>query len=172
MPKLTQQEYNESAKARLKAKVTIADAPNPVLATPCWNHGGAPKSPSDHSSFYYSYGGVTKHYAHQASYIIHKGEIPEGLHVRHKCDNPACVNPDHLDLGTHQDNMADKALRGSTRAKSGIKGVYPNANGWRAKVTLRGETYTFFNKCKDTVIAWVEEKRSELHGAGPAGLAY
>ncbi|MEG0161973.1 MAG: hypothetical protein RR714_06690 [Aurantimicrobium sp.] len=61
--------------------------------------------------------------------------------------------------------MADKALRGSTRAKSGIKGVYPNANGWRAKVTLRGETYTFFNKCKETVIAWVTELRQRLHGA-------
>ena len=50
--------------------------------------------------------------AHRAAWILFRGEIPSGLRVLHKCDTPACINPDHLFLGTDQDNADDKRAKG------------------------------------------------------------
>lgn len=44
------------------------------------------------------------------------GEIPKGMVVRHKCDNPACINPEHLTIGTKKDNTMDMVMRGRTRS--------------------------------------------------------
>jgi hypothetical protein len=56
--------------------------------------------------------------AHRVSYIINVGEIPDGLCVLHKCDTPACVNPEHLFLGTKKDNAHDAMAKGRN-----VKGV-------------------------------------------------
>jgi hypothetical protein len=60
---------------------------------------------------------------HRIFYEKYKGPIPQGLHVLHTCDTRACINPDHLFLGTQNDNMHDMAQKG--RSTYGEK--HPNA---------------------------------------------
>jgi hypothetical protein len=53
--------------------------------------------------------------AHRYSYELHKGPIQEGMEVMHTCDNPACINPNHLEMGTHTQNMRGAAERNRLR---------------------------------------------------------
>lgn len=55
------------------------------------------------------------HYSHRVSYRFFVGEIPPSMNVLHRCDNPSCVNPEHLFLGTQKDNVADMIKKGRNK---------------------------------------------------------
>lgn len=87
-------------KARLLNKCRMSD-------TGCWLWTG-PKGSGGYGAF--TIRNVDQR-AHRASYVLFKGPIPKGLHVLHRCDTPACVNPAHLRVGTVKENMAEREAR-------------------------------------------------------------
>ena len=60
--------------------------------------------------------------AHRVAYEILVGPVPEAKFVLHRCDNPSCLNPDHLFIGTHQDNMADMRMKGRGASERRLRG--------------------------------------------------
>lgn len=60
--------------------------------------------------------------AHQYSYMVFVGPIPNGICVCHRCDNPRCVNPDHLFLGTKKDNADDRDRKGRLKRAPVLRG--------------------------------------------------
>ncbi len=98
-------------KERLMAKIKIAK-------NGCWNWTGWMS--------HLGYGRIGEGgekgkllFVHRASWMVFRGKIPNGLCVCHKCDNPPCVNPAHLFLGTQLDNMRDRDKKGRRKPARG-----------------------------------------------------
>ena len=101
----------EKSKERFWKKVAITANPNK-----CWEWKGAYRPRTGYGSITVNKKSIS---THRYSYSINKGEIPKGLCVLHSCDNPICVNPNHLTVGTHAENSSDMVRKG--RQAKGIR---------------------------------------------------
>jgi hypothetical protein len=81
----------------------------------CWRWSAA-KLPTGYGIFRLN---GRNHYAHRLAYELWVGEISKGMFVCHRCDNPSCVRPDHLFLGTNRDNIADRTAKGRSHRPIG-----------------------------------------------------
>lgn len=93
---------------------------------------------------------------HRAMYRIYKGDIPEGCHICHVCDNPSCVNPDHLFAGTQKDNIKD--MYDKNRFSQGKTHSERIKSGWTEEVRKKQSEFMF----KRTAI----EKKAKITIAG------
>lgn len=98
---LTESKMSMTSIERLERRLKPNDESN------CWEFQGAKTNDG--------YGQIKidgiNHRAHRLAYSLYVGEIPEGMLVCHRCDNPPCCNPDHLFLGSDADNTSDKVAK-------------------------------------------------------------
>lgn len=107
--------------------------------------------------------------AHAVSYALTAGPVPPGMVVCHRCDNPPCVNPDHLFLGTHRDNMHDMSAKGravhsrgeqqhnARLSEADVREIksFPERRGLRAELARRyGVSHTTITKIRSG-LKWV-----------------
>lgn len=90
----------------------------PVPMSGCWLWC-AKCSPKGYGQLLYK---GTNWQAHRAAWSVWRGDIPGKMQVLHKCDVPSCINPDHLFLGTNDDNVADRVAKGRSSRQGGAKG--------------------------------------------------
>lgn len=108
--------------------------------------------------------------AHRVMFECAKGPIPVGLLVRHTCDNPACINPAHLCLGTNADNSADMVQRGRQAKgdRSAMRRVEVRA---RMSTLMAGENSSFARLSWDKVSMIRKDRRSHSEIAKDYGVS-
>lgn len=103
--------------------------------------------------------------AHRYAWEREHGPIPEGMQVDHICHNTLCVNVEHLRLATPPQNARHRSGSNETNSSSGVRNVYPNANGWMVRITKNGVKH-YFGTHADIRLAEriANQKRKELFG--------
>lgn len=124
----------------------------------CWNWIGG-KFSSGYGAF--SIGGKNK-LAHRISYLMNTGTITNNMSVCHSCDNPSCVNPEHLWLGTAMDNVQDKIKKGRSNPPAGER-------QWLSKLT--GVKIIEIRK-KYQSGKFTQKILGDIYGVGQSNISY
>ena len=106
---MSDEQYLDTVRTRLEENSI------PVTETGCWIWEASLHN-TGYGKMRYRGKKVT---AHRISYMVYKGEIPKDMFVLHSCDVRECINPNHLRLGDHIDNMSDMSSRNRTRNQTG-----------------------------------------------------
>lgn len=151
MEELHDTEELARTRVRFFAKTKLADAPRPGMGTPCleWTAG---RSRDGYGKFAPAHKSVR---AHRVAWELAHGPIPACLHVLHRCDNPLCVDVEHLFLGTNEDNIRDRDAKG--------RHVAPRGEAHRARmreVAARGERHCCA-KLNDASVRSIRQLRDE-----------
>ena len=109
--------HNKSIRSRFEEKVIKPEAQ--YALTECWIWNAGKRGNNGYGGFRVDRDHIRL--AHNVSYELYVEQIPQGEKVLHICDNPLCVNPNHLFLGTQQDNVKDRDMKGRQRNKSSVK---------------------------------------------------
>lgn len=132
---------------------TNKDGPIHPVCGQCWVWMGKPSVRG--------YGRIGVNYqrldVHRYSYELNIGPLPDGMCVLHKCDNPMCVNPDHLFAGTRTENMEDKVAKGRQTRGEGYS---------RAKLTDEAVRYIRANYVMYSKVRTNAKELARMFGVG------
>jgi HNH endonuclease/Homeodomain-like domain len=123
-----------------------------VTESGCWEWGG-PRNEAGYGIFTAAALGFRGAMAHRVMYERHVGPIPDGLLVRHRCDNPPCVNPDHLIPGTNLDNSRDMVERRRQRTRN--EDLVERARDLVSEGMSRAEISELLGVSERTLSRWV-----------------
>ena len=109
--------HGKSIRSRFEEKIIKPEKTH--ATTDCWIWNAGLRGNNGYGGFRVN--ATSIRLAHNVSYELYVGDIPKGMKVLHKCDNPLCVNPSHLFLGTQQDNIKDRDIKGRQRNRYSVK---------------------------------------------------
>ena len=109
--------HNKSIKSRFEEKILKPE--ENFSKSDCWVWCAGKRGNNGYGGFRVNKDSVRL--AHNVSYELYVGPIPPGMKILHTCDNPLCVNPNHLVVGTQLDNIKDRDMKGRQRNRFSVK---------------------------------------------------